>query len=174
MIYPQSLANPPFNRIGQNYDEDSIMHFPGGADAAKPFIGHRKVVLGTVTDPSKGFKKNTKPSTTDVARANAMYASQENQKRDIGKDCRSGARLTRTYSAPAQITSAFTMTAAPIDITGTPRISVGVTETGAGGDNTDLLPSPKTTPNSFIATDVPPPTPTTTTQSNNPTTLKSV
>ncbi|KAL8755511.1 MAG: hypothetical protein Q9199_003592 [Rusavskia elegans] len=64
------------------YDEDSIMHYPGGAGAKKPLIGHRKTVLGTKADPNTSFKKNINPSSTDIDRANAMYTGQGNQKRD--------------------------------------------------------------------------------------------
>lgn len=67
------------------YDEDYIMHYPGGAGAKKPLIGHRKTVLGTKADPNTSFKKNLKPSSTDIDRANAMYSGQGNQKRD--SDC---------------------------------------------------------------------------------------
>lgn len=168
IIYPQSFSNPALNCVGQNYDEDSIMHYPGGAGAAKPFVGHRKTVLGTIGDPNKSFKKNTKPSTTDVARANAMYATTANQKRDIGKDCRSNStRLTATYSAPAGVTSVFNMTAAPIDITGTPRISSGIVEPSADTtvastmDTTTpiTLLAPSATSNSSATTAVVPPPP---------------
>lgn len=127
------------------------MHYPGGTGAAKPLIGHRKTVLGTKTDPNKSFQKNTKPSSTDVARTNAMYATEANQKRDVGKDCRSGVRLTRTYTVPAALTSTLTVTDAPIDITGTPIISSGpadgqaeATMTGGAAATSGLAAQPLT------------------------------
>ncbi|KAL8746552.1 MAG: hypothetical protein Q9190_001436 [Brigantiaea leucoxantha] len=168
---PQSFAQPdPLNCYGQTYDEDSIMHYSGGVGAAKPLIGHRKTVLGNKSD-GKSFKKNTVPSTTDVARVNAMYATTENQARDVGKDCRSEARLTRTYTVPAALTSALQVTAAPIDITGTPIISSGDTsgpaETGLSvppsSSSSSSSSSPTTSKPLPPATTPPPPPPTTTT-----------
>ncbi|KAL8830308.1 MAG: hypothetical protein Q9170_005791 [Blastenia crenularia] len=190
IIQPQSRQEHPLNCYSQNYDEDSIMHYPGGAGAAKPLVGHRKTVLGTISDPNKSFKKNTKPSISDIARANVMYTTNSNAKRDIGKDCRSQARLSATYSAPAALTSALNMTAAPIDITGTPIISTGVTDQtgtaeaagtgstalgttslGTGVTSTAEPSTPETgtavigtagTAGTTTAEDAPPPTPTTT------------
>ena len=72
-------------KLGDAYDEDSIMHYPGGAGAKKPLLGHRKTVLGTKADPNTSFKKNTKPSSSDVRRANEMYSGQGNQKRDAAE-----------------------------------------------------------------------------------------
>ncbi|KAL8881793.1 MAG: hypothetical protein Q9198_001077 [Flavoplaca austrocitrina] len=63
------------------------MHYPGGAGAKKPFIGHRKTVLGRKDNPDESFKKNMKPSSVDVGRANVMYSTPENKKRDITKAC---------------------------------------------------------------------------------------
>ncbi|KAL9023017.1 MAG: hypothetical protein Q9180_008437 [Flavoplaca navasiana] len=61
------------------------MHYPGGAGNSKPFIGHRKTVLGYKDKPDESFKKNMKPSSADVDRANALYSTPENQKRDLAK-----------------------------------------------------------------------------------------
>lgn len=139
IILPQSFSNPALNCYGVTYDEDSIMHYPGGAGAAKPLIGHRRTVLGTKADPNTSFKKNMKPSSTDTTRVNVMYATQGNQKRDVGKDCRSQARLSRTYTVPAALTSALQVTDAPIDITGTPIISAGPTD---GPSESSVTPAP--------------------------------
>ncbi|CAL8582615.1 hypothetical protein XPA_008269 [Xanthoria parietina] len=71
--------------LSDAYDEDSIMHYPGGAGGKKAFLGlgHRDTVLGTKADPNTSFKKNMKPSSADIDRANAMYAG-GNQKRAGG------------------------------------------------------------------------------------------
>ncbi|KAI4270324.1 MAG: hypothetical protein LQ337_006746 [Flavoplaca oasis] len=87
IIFPRSDQNPPLCEQSDAYDEDSIMHYPGGAGAKKPFLGHRNTVLGKKDNPDESFKKNMKPSSADVNRANAMYSTPENKKRDITKAC---------------------------------------------------------------------------------------
>ena len=144
IILPQSFQDPPLNCYGQTYDLDSIMHYPGGAGAASPLIGGRKAVLGTVNNPKKSFKKNLVPSSTDAARTNVMYATTANQKRDVGADCRTSARVTRTYTVDPALTSALTVSAAPIDITGTPIISSGVPTTAGAASVTSAPGLPGT------------------------------
>ncbi|KAL8659041.1 MAG: hypothetical protein Q9202_007315 [Teloschistes flavicans] len=133
IVYPQSFTEPPFNCYSNTYDEDSIMHYSGGIGAAKPRLPgiSRKTVLGTKANPKTSFKKNLKPSSTDVARTNAMYTTQANQKRDVGKYCGPSARSTRTYTVAAALTSGLLATAAPIDITGTPTDAGAATITSA-------------------------------------------
>ncbi|KAL8999895.1 MAG: hypothetical protein Q9169_001301 [Polycauliona sp. 2 TL-2023] len=83
-----SDQNPPLCVKGDTYDEDSIMHYPGGAGGAKDDYGlHRKTVLGKRGNPNESFKKKKKPSSSDVDRANAMYTTPQNGKRDEVKLC---------------------------------------------------------------------------------------
>ncbi|KAL8875713.1 MAG: hypothetical protein Q9205_007107 [Flavoplaca limonia] len=89
IILPRSQQNPPICELGDAYDEDSIMHYPGGAGGSKSLLkaGSRKTVLGYKNKPNESFKKNKKPSSADIDRANAMYSTPENKKRDITKAC---------------------------------------------------------------------------------------
>ena len=76
------------------------MHYPGGAGASKPRFGRRKTVLGTKANPDVSFKKNTTPSKGDVDRANAMYTTPDNQKRDMANACGMGATDQNAGPAP--------------------------------------------------------------------------
>ncbi|KAL8698684.1 MAG: hypothetical protein Q9201_006437 [Fulgogasparrea decipioides] len=72
----KSEQDPPLYCYS-DYDEDSIMHYPGGAGAKSPMPGgRRKTVLANKSD-GKSFKKNLKPSSKDVARANALYTDRD-------------------------------------------------------------------------------------------------
>ena len=88
IIVPRSTDKPPTCKLGDEYDEDSIMHYPGGAGASKSTLRrHRKTVLGKKNKPDESFKKNMQPSSNDAARVNAMYSTAANRKRDVTIPC---------------------------------------------------------------------------------------
>lgn len=130
------------------------MHYPGGAGATKPKLGHRKIVLQDKTNGSS-FKKNTKPSSLDINKVNQMYRPALAQ-RGINDNITSYCGVSATYSSIPTTTATVTS----LTSTFATQTTTSATQTTSGntsGGTTTVPPSITIPPSTSVAASTPAP-----------------